>query len=345
MSAVASQGHLAELDGHALDRLLPMHVLLGADGRVRHAGPTFTRMCCGTPPRGQSFFDLLEIRSPGAVRDMPGLIGVTGQRLILALRAAPDLPLRGTAAELSRGGGVLLDISLGLSFERAVARFGLNVSDFSACDETVELLYLHEANAAIRHLSRQLTERLAAARAEAEALAMTDALTGLPNRRAMEAELTRSLAEPGATVALMHIDLDYFKRVNDTHGHAAGDRVLGNVAAILKDELRQPDMAARIGGDEFLVLLRDAAAPDGLAASAGRLIRRIEEPMEVRGAPCRLSASIGISATSAYRTSPSPRRIVEDADAALYRAKAAGRGRFAIHGQAEVPERPAAIDD
>jgi diguanylate cyclase (GGDEF)-like protein len=331
------------LDGPVLDRLLPMHVRLGPDGAIRHAGPTFRQMCGGGAVLGRPLFDLLDVRRPAAAQDVAGLTASAGQRLILALAAAPDLPLRGVAATLPRGGGVLLDLSLGLSFERAVERFGLTVTDFSPCDQTVELLYLHEANAAIGRLSRQLTERLSLARADAEARALTDPLTGLANRRAMDAELSRCLADPQADFSLLHVDLDHFKQVNDTHGHAAGDRVLVEVAGFLRDQTRNADMAARVGGDEFLVLMRGIVARDALAATAGRLIRRIETPVDFEGAQCRVSASVGIAPSDAYRARPTARRLMSDADAALYRAKKAGRGRFAIRGRRAAQPRPAAL--
>jgi diguanylate cyclase (GGDEF)-like protein len=336
----ALHGRAAMLDGAALDRLLPMHVRFGPDGVVRHAGPTFVQMCGANPVSGRSVFDLLEIRRPASVVDMDGLTALEGRRLTLSLASAPDLPLRGIAAVLPGGQGILLDISLGLSFEHAVTRFGLTVKDFSPCDQTVELLYLHEANAAIGRLSRQLTERLSVARRAAEARALTDPLTGLANRRAMDTELDRRLADPEAAFALMQVDLDHFKAVNDTHGHAAGDRVLRRVARILRQVVRRRDMAARVGGDEFLVLLCEPAVRGDFAAVAARLIRHIEHAVDCEGQECRVSASIGIAMTSDYPSRPEPGRMLADTDAALYRAKEAGRGRFAFHGLEAEPVRP-----
>ncbi|MCU4654034.1 GGDEF domain-containing protein [Roseibacterium sp. SDUM158016] len=322
-----------------LDRLLPMHLRIAADGTILGSGPTLVQMCGGERLDGMSVFDVLELRRPGAAADMPALMALAGQRLTLALRVAPDHPLRGVVAALPRGGGALLDVSLGPGFARAVTHFGLTISDFSPCDQTVELLYLQEANAAIGRLSRQLTERISIARATAERQALTDPLTGLANRRAMDAELSRLLADPEARLSLLHIDLDFFKQVNDTRGHAAGDRVLLAVADVLREEMRRMDLAARVGGDEFLVILRETVASDALAAAAARLIRRIETPVAFEGALCRVSASIGIATTDAYDHRPTADRLIADTDAALYRAKEAGRARFAIHGEAP-PARP-----
>ncbi|MFW5641468.1 MAG: diguanylate cyclase domain-containing protein [Roseicyclus sp.] len=314
------------------DRLLPMHVEVGRDGHIRHAGPTFVKMTRGRDVIGRRFAEVIDIRKPRAVASHDDLLSLEGQRLTLTLETASDLALRGVATALPRGDGLLLDISLGPGFQRAVARFDLTMSDFSHCDQTVELLYLAEANAAISRLSRQLTERLSAARAAAERQALTDALTGLRNRRAMDAELARLLADPDLPFALLHIDLDRFKQVNDTLGHAAGDRILMHVGDILRTELRPADISARVGGDEFLAVLKGRTAAEDLAITAGRLIRRIEEPVPFGGRVARVSASIGITATTAYAARPGVERLLGDADAALYRAKGDGRGRFRFHG-------------
>jgi diguanylate cyclase (GGDEF)-like protein len=314
------------------DRLLPMHVDVRPGGLIRHVGPTFRKMAGGGDVVGRRVAEVIDVRKPRAVASYDDLLSLEGQRLTLALRNAPDLALRGVATALPEGDGMLLDISLGPGFQRAVAHFDLTLSDFSHSDQTVELLYLAEANAAIARLSRQLTERLSAARAAAERQALTDPLTGLSNRRAMDAELTRLLADPDQHLSLLHIDLDYFKQVNDTLGHAAGDRILTVVGDILRSELRASDLSARVGGDEFLVALTGRTDPDDLAAAALRLIRRFEHPVPHEGHVARVSASIGIAPTTAYDIRPDLPRLLADADAALYRAKGGGRAGFRIHG-------------
>ena len=322
-----------------LDRLLPMHLLLDADRTIRHAGPTLSKMAARGDLTGIPATEVIELRRPCGLDRFDRLLATAGDRLTLALRGADDLPLRGVLMEMPAG-GALIDVSLGLSFERAVTRFGLIVSDFSPCDQTVELLYLQEANAAISRLSRQLTDRLTAAREAAEQEALTDPLTSLANRRAMDAELRRLLCDPRAEFALLHLDLDFFKQVNDTRGHAAGDHVLTEVSRILRDDLRRMDMAARVGGDEFHVILRDTITLPAISALAGRLIRRIERPIPFEGSICRVSASVGVAATNAYTTRPSADALMADADAALYRAKKAGRATFVIHAHASPAPHP-----
>lgn len=325
-----------DLRDDALDRLLPMHLGIGPDGRVIHAGPTLTKMIGQGDLAGRVALELITIRRPAAVHDHDGLCRVAGQRLGLVLAHAPHLPLRGVAVVLPDAGGVILDLSLGLSFSRGVAEFGLTLNDFSPCDQTIELLYLHEANSATAALSQRLTTRLQHARAEAQAQAMTDPLTGLANRRAMDAEINRALADHAHDFGLMQIDLDLFKRVNDSFGHAAGDAVLERVGHILRHQLRLGDMAARVGGDEFIVLVRDCTTPDDLGRIATRLIAACEVPVSYRGQLCRISASIGIAAVASYPQRPDLDQLLADADAALYAAKRAGRGRYAFHGNAPV---------
>jgi diguanylate cyclase (GGDEF)-like protein len=329
------------LSGGALDVLMPMHLWADPEGRVVQAGPTLTKMARRGDLTGLPLFRILEFRRPARVVGVQALMALAGQRLGLALRGAPDLPLRGALTTLPEGTGLILDISLGLSFARAVSEFGLTLNDFSTCDQTVELLYLHEANTSTMALSRQLSQRLEAARAEAQAQALSDPLTGLANRRAMDAEIARCLDDPGRDFGLLHIDLDLFKQVNDSLGHAAGDAVLERVGAILRHQLRHTDIAGRVGGDEFLVLLRDCVDRDEMEQVAARLIAAIEEPVPFEGHLCRISASIGLTASVDYAERPGLDRVLADTDAALYAAKRGGRGRFAVHGQGARPRRRA----
>ncbi len=319
------------LSGGALDVLMPMHLWADPEGRVVQAGPTLTKMARTGDLTGQSLFRILDIRRPARATRVQSLLALAGQRLGLVLRDAPHLPLRGALSTLPAGTGLILDISLGLSFARAVSEFGLTLNDFSPCDQTVELLYLHEANTSTMALSRHLSRRLEAARAEAEARALTDPLTGLANRRAMDAEIARCLDDPAQDFGLMHIDLDLFKQVNDTLGHAAGDAVLERVGAILRRQLRHTDIAGRVGGDEFLVLLRDSADRAEMEQVATRLIAAIEDPLMFHGQECRVSASIGLAASTDYAQRPGFDRLLADTDAALYAAKRGGRGRVACH--------------
>lgn len=326
------------LSFEVLDRLMPMHVALDREGCVRHLGPTIAKMML--PDEGDAahgligarLLDLVEVRRPAGTGDYPALMRQAGLRLSLVLMGAQHLPLRGVIMPLSDGSGAILDISLGLSFVRAVGDFSLTLPDFSPCDQTVELLYLHEANISTARLSRHLSQRLQAAHASAHVQARTDALTGLSNRRAIDDELEELLSMRQHNFSLMHLDLDLFKEVNDTHGHAAGDAVLIEVGQILGRELRQSDFPARVGGDEFLIILRPALTPKIVGHVATRLIKRIERPVRFEAVGCQVSASIGIVSTEQYCERPSVERMMADVDAALYQAKNDGRGRYVVLG-------------
>ena len=181
-----------------------------------------------------------------------------------------------------------------------------------------------DAAARLRPLADLVSLSVANARAHERlvALATTDPLTGLANRRSfrdrLEAECSRS-ARVGVPLGLALVDLDHFKRVNDTYGHQAGDAVLVELARRLRGCARREDVVARVGGEEFAWLLPEADL--GAAAEAAeRLRRRIAEaPFPVVG---RVTGSIGVAALEA-----GPDELVRDADRALYRAKDGGRNR------------------
>ena len=151
--------------------------------------------------------------------------------------------------------------------------YALVSSDFAATDLAIEMLYLVEAKSAAMEASRKLNLRLQGAMIAAEEQAFTDTLTGLKNRRAMDHVLAR-LIEAGREFALMHIDLDFFKAVNDTLGHAAGDHVLQNVARIMVEETRSDDTVARVGGDEFVILFDGLTDRETLVRVAERIIQK-----------------------------------------------------------------------
>jgi len=190
------------------------------------------------------------------------------------------------------------------------------------------MLYLVEAKSLVIEESRRLNQRLQNARLAAEEQAFSDTLTGLCNRRAMDRHL-RNLAAAGVPFGLMHLDLDFFKSVNDTHGHAAGDHVLQVVAKVLCKETRAQDMVARVGGDEFVLIFDRLVERKRLYAIAHRIVRRLEQPILFRGHECRVSGSIGITTSTFYRF-PDPDRMLSDADLALYASKHSGRARATL---------------
>ncbi len=164
-------------------------------------------------------------------------------------------------------------------------------------------------------------------------LAHTDSLTGLANRFTLHGALRAAIAQH-RLVALLALDLDHFKLVNDTLGHAAGDKLLQTVAGRLLGCRRRADLVARLGGDEFAVLVLDDI--DGsldVDALSQRLIDVLEEPVEISGRSMRASASIGVARVGAGsgEAAVSADDLLVHADIALYAAKKAGRGRYATY--------------
>jgi diguanylate cyclase len=160
-------------------------------------------------------------------------------------------------------------------------------------------------------------------------MAHHDALTGLPNRRMFGDRLHQSLARAkrdGTTVAVLCLDLDRFKHVNDLGGHAAGDELLRQVAQRLNDSVRTEDTVARLGGDEFAIIQVGVAHPDGPGIMADRLLKAISQPFELMGQQTMIGTSVGISLYPG--DGEGSEDLVRAADTALYRAKEAGRGTF-----------------
>ncbi|MBU0724147.1 MAG: sensor domain-containing diguanylate cyclase [Alphaproteobacteria bacterium] len=160
-------------------------------------------------------------------------------------------------------------------------------------------------------------------------LAEFDVLTGLANRTQFQARLLetkRRHVETGQPCALLLVDLDGFKKVNDTFGHAAGDECLKQVARRLKNVCGQADIVARIGGDEFAILSSAHHMEDVAARLAGDIIGVVSAPLDQFGAALKLGASVGISLFDAS----TPSELLRRADMALYAAKAAGRNTFEV---------------
>jgi diguanylate cyclase (GGDEF)-like protein len=162
-------------------------------------------------------------------------------------------------------------------------------------------------------------------------LAECDPLTGIPNRSVFHARLQAAIgeaAEGRRLAALLLVDLDGFKQVNDTFGHLAGDECLRQVAARLQSTLGSDCFVARIGGDEFALLIYGARLPAEVEGDADALIRAIQQPAVWNGQTSRLGASIGIAIPE--WTTRNPAQLFTQADLALYAAKKAGRNTYRV---------------
>ena len=306
-----------------LDHLMPMHMIISPTGHIRHAGPCVGRILVNADVTGRRILELFELTRPRAIRSMQDLSAHFGKKLHLKTRDGTGTSLKGILLQLPEDNGMILNLSFGISVIDAVSKFKLTSADFAPTDLTVEMLYLVEAKSAVMEESRKLNLRLQGARVAAEEQAFTDTLTGLKNRRALDHVLER-LTVNGGRFAVMQVDLDFFKTVNDQLGHAAGDHVLQVAANILLDETRPEDLVARAGGDEFVLIFDKLTDGAKLLDIAHRIIARLEMPIQFEGKTCQISGSIGISTSDQHRTAD-PSVILSAADVALYQSKRDGR--------------------
>ncbi|WP_261384550.1 GGDEF domain-containing protein [Vannielia litorea] len=322
-------GFLEPILQEALDRLMPMYLQLRHSGHIAHAGPSLQKLRPDMPLAGRRFLEVFEIKRPSGVTRVSDLARADGGRVKLAFRDAPRTGMAGLVAPLSAEHGLIVNLSFGFNIIEAVQDYDLTNADFAATDLAVEMLYLVEAKTAALNEWKALNQRLQGAMTAVEKQASSDMLTGLANRRAMEDVLER-LTTSKASFGLMNLDLDFFKSVNDTLGHAAGDHVLREVADILRAETRLSDVIVRAGGDEFVLIFVGLSNPDRLAALGRRIISRLEEPIPFEGDTCNISGSIGLTVSDFYTTTDAE-EMMQHADTALYASKRSGRGRVTVY--------------
>jgi diguanylate cyclase (GGDEF)-like protein len=203
---------------------------------------------------------------------------------------------------------------------------------------TLRQLRLIESERGARERSEHEADVRRAAEAKLAHQALHDALTGLPNRTLLLDRLDRalSLAERDeAMVAVLFVDLDNFKLINDTLGHRVGDDLLQLVAGRLREAVRldrpQSDTVARFGGDEFVLLVEGLRCPEESQAVAKRVAARFDEPFKIAGEQLFVTASIGVANSEGCST---PHSLIRDADVAMYHAKERGRARFEVFDDA-----------
>jgi len=180
-------------------------------------------------------------------------------------------------------------------------------------------------------ISRDIT-RLKEAQQNVERLAYYDPLTNLPNRSLFYDRLEQALKDARrnrSRCALLFIDLDNFKQVNDTLGHQGGDRLLQNVADLLTGAVRQNDTVSRLSGDEFTIILKEIGAREDVAEVAEKIVGALRRPMTIDGREVQVGSSIGIALFP--DDAKESQTLIHDADAAMYRAKNGGKNRFAFY--------------
>ncbi|RYF08424.1 MAG: EAL domain-containing protein [Comamonadaceae bacterium] len=206
----------------------------------------------------------------------------------------------------------------------------------------ISTLFTSILDARLQSTARQLTQslqesnaKLKAANAALQKQAFADALTGLPNRLLFEDRLTHALLRLeranshriSERLSVLFVDLDGFKPINDSFGHAAGDAILRSAAQRLRNEARESDTVARVGGDEFLVLLEDVGSAADCLGVANRILASLAQPFDLAGKQVQISCSIGVVVHPDHGERD---KLVANADAAMYAAKRAGGNGYAM---------------
>lgn len=280
--------------------------------------------------------------------DMGALGWTVHVRLPAGVAMAPVQDLRRTVMIWGLGGGLLVAIAGWLVagwIAQPLRRIAHAADRIRSGEDAVEIPNVRGATEVelLSYSLRALIDRLTRSRNALDAAvsaAARDALTGLPNRRFFDDVLDllcARLRDEGNVLGCVFIDLDGFKAVNDSLGHAMGDRVLIATAARLREAVRDTDVPIRLGGDEFVVLLTlDSDDPAGqAAATAERLIALLSMPVPLAdGVMAHIGASAGVGLWPL--DDRDPRVVLGHADAALYQAKRAGRGRVRVHGDADA---------
>ena len=320
------------IDAATLDTLMPFHLLLDDKGVIRHVGRSLDKVLEKATLRGRSVFDIFEFRRPSGISSLEDFEAVLGKKVHVHLIKRPIGSVWGIITKLQMGDGYLLNLSLGAKAVTALKSRELLAKDFAPTDASIDMIYLLEVQSAVLAASRGLNTRLHGAKEKAEVQAYTDSLTGLSNRRALQRHIYRLLdAEPYSDFAVILIDLDFFKAVNDTYGHAAGDHVLKEVSNRLLSIARSTDMVARIGGDEFVLVLGNFDDSEALRGLALRLVQRLKSPIHLGQETYQIGASIGAKVVDKNQGRGfTPDILLKSVDKALYKSKEMGRGTVTL---------------
>ena len=195
-------------------------------------------------------------------------------------------------------------------------------------DGVVRGIFVHVADVTPLKLMEQ---ELKTAKAEAELLATHDFLTGLPNRVLLQDRITQALAlakRQQSMLAVLSLDIDDFKKVNDTYGHREGDRLLVEIASRMKGTLRDEDTVARFGGDEFIALIPEISSESQMKIVADRLLAAMKQPLRLGSETTTPACSMGIALYPAHGATPDA--LVNNSDRALYAAKRRGKNCYAF---------------
>jgi len=284
---------------------------------------------------------------------MPEMDGIEALQVIRSRRSSGNLPVIMVTAK-GQTEDIVSALDLGandyvtkpVDFPVALARINTQLLRKRAEDQSLAVRSELEAlnrdlderilqrTAKLEAINRKLTEEIArreASESKSHYLAYHDALTGLGNRVLFREFIDQYLAEFRNTdtpIAVLGIDLDGFKSVNDTLGHSAGDELLRQIARLLRDQLTEHDCVARLGGDEFAILRIGERQPEDCKSLANRLIESISRPMVIDSHEVSVGASIGVVVDQ--NCSSTSEELLKAADLAMYRAKGSGRGTYRL---------------
>ncbi len=326
---------------HRWTRAFPFAFAIDRSKRLVATGSLLLRICpevAQQPLLDDCFTDL---KDGFGNDDFDALAASEGSLLILhRLRGSGVPPLRGQWMRLDDDHLLFLGWPWVTTFGQ-LSEMGITLAEIPPHNPLVEMLMLLQTNRSAMDDARELAQALKNRRGQLEEAnrelahrAYHDALTGLPNRLMLRDRVEQAIARAQRhknRLAVLFIDLDRFKAINDTHGHRTGDVVLCAVAARIREQVRRTDTVAREGGDEFLVLLEEIGAPEQAALVAGKLLRRLDEPHLIEGRTIHCSGSIGVAMYPEDGTDAD--ELIRHADAAMFESKDEGRNQVHFFSQ------------
>ena len=315
------------LNAALLDIAYPFHIGFDRELRIVQVGPSMRRLI-GETTHGATITELFEVISPKLMVSFDSLASSTRSLFVIRSLAQNDLTIRGQMLYDELDDVILFVGSPWVTSTAAFRALGLTLSDFAASDPVVDYVLLLQNQAA------SLTESQGMAR-QLLHQAYHDPLTGLPNRSLIEDHLSRLLKAGWSNdkrIAVLMLDLNEFKAVNDGYGHSAGDHVLVTIADRLCSFAEQDDIVGRFGGDEFTIVFNSPngtieASRDAAGQLADRISAAICAPIPIPSCEivAQLSASIGIAIADQH---DSAEDVIRNADLAMYEAKHQQRGRY-----------------
>lgn len=313
-----------------LSALLPMHLCVDKKGTLLSCGKTLRRIA-GAGDFFSNLFILDGIGGEGKLPHDAWSALASGERVFLRIAQARDILIRGQGMYVQNG-VVFANFGFGSDLRAAVSAFSLTDIDFSPSDLAMEVLFLCEANGLLQADLAKSNEMLFSSRKEVEKLSIMDDLTGILNRRGFEHEFLKLYhGNALGNAFLICVDLDNFKTINDNYGHAVGDEILRKSSKIIKNCIGSGDLCGRIGGDEFIVLIRSSPHVSSVIFMVEQMISDIGGLIDLSSFHCKFSACVGVVDLRDF-CDMEYLEMVRRADEALYDAKKNGKSSFRISG-------------